>query len=55
MGKCIICGCKIIENERNPNIHYSVKNKKCDRCEIENNAKKGSWLQDKNGNYYQKK
>ena len=53
-SKCKKCGAKILENDRNPNTHYSSPATLCWRCEIDNAKPMGAWLQDKNGNYYQK-
>ena len=51
---CVICGREITEDWSNPAVHYSGGSNICVHCEIRKNAKTGDWLQDKNGNYYQK-
>lgn len=54
-SKCVNCGRTISEDDTNPNIHYSNPETVCWRCKTESNISIGSWLQDSNGNYYQKK
>lgn len=53
-SKCVKCGSQISENDTNPNVHYSNPQTVCDRCIREQSAPAGAWLQDKQGNYYQK-
>jgi ribosomal protein L40E len=52
---CKKCGSKIIENDRNPNVHYSNPREICWRCEAEEEAPIGAWLQRKDGSYYRKR
>ena len=52
--KCEKCGGTISENDTNPAVHYSKPQTICDRCRREEACPPGTWLQDKNGNYYQK-
>lgn len=53
-SKCKICGSKILENDTNPNVHYSNPQEICWRCKAEEKAPIGAWLQRKDGTYYQK-
>jgi hypothetical protein len=52
--KCKKCGARIVENDRNPNVHYSTPQEICWRCKGEEDAPIGAWLQKKDGSYYQK-
>lgn len=52
--KCVKCGNDIVEDYTNPNIHYSDPETICFQCKIKENAKPGDWLQDEQGNYYEK-
>lgn len=49
-----MCGSKILENDTNPNVHYSNPQEICWRCKAEEKAPIGAWLQRKDGTYYQK-
>ena len=51
---CIKCGKQIIRDDTNPNIHYSNPETICFNCKRIEDAKPGDWLQDEQGNYYQK-
>lgn len=53
--KCRRCGKQIIEDTTNPNVHYSDPKTICRWCERDAEAKEGDWLQDENGDYYQKR
>jgi hypothetical protein len=45
--KCKKCGARIVENDRNPNVHYSTPQEICWRCKGEEDAPIGAWLQKK--------
>lgn len=51
---CLQCDSQFSKNDMNPNVHYSTPEKICRHCKRKNEANDGDWLQDKDGNYYQK-
>lgn len=51
---CKQCGNKIIENDNDPNVHYSTPSDICMHCERFNKLKIGDWYQDSEGNYKKK-
>ena len=51
---CSKCARRILEDDSNPNIHYSNSQTVCDRCIRKEEAPVGTWFQDSKGNYYQK-
>ena len=54
MIKCKQCGRQFVENDIEPNVHYSIPEKLCFHCNTFNNSPIGSWHQDTKGNYYRK-
>lgn len=53
--KCSQCNKYFLENDGNPNIHYSTPESICFHCKIFNKKPIGSWYQDSDGNYKLKK
>lgn len=51
---CTQCGGTIVEDDSNPAVHYSSPETICYHCRRAHSAPVGTWLQRKDGSYYQK-